>query len=308
MVTVLLIIAVVTLSMVVPPVAVVASYECKDVGVTSIVHPADTVHGASLSSGCQLNALLKPAKPTRDIIDVYATDCNNLTVHYELLNYTSPVYPDVHNAISIIDESNKVGSNYYVKNTTVDISLHIVSSNSSTETFLCLFGNDSYFSTFLYPDDREHFLKVLNFAIKCYKIQGESSRNVRFTINDTGYYFAGVSSFQILESLQINVSLTRNFYDRSDFLQDHVNCHLVQTTNNCTVNNTFADTCIMLHATVADIADFNYIGISAAGKTVYHSLPFNIVMPFVGVVFVIAVVVVVVVIAFYFNCLHCRFS
>lgn len=277
-------------------VSVVETYKCEGITVTASVHPDDTVLAARLT-GCQeAHALLTPEKSPRDFIDVYVTDCDNLTIHSELQHYTSPPYPDVDNAIVVIDQSHKSRSNYYIENTAIEFTTHLISHNS-TEVFACLFRNSSIFDKFKYPEDRDHFLSILKLATWCEKIQvaPDTTQKMAITINSTGYYFGGFSAFNLrLDFLQFNLSVTRLFYNSSDFLQDHVNCHLTRTSSNCSVNNSFSDTCIMLRATSADIDDFNYIRVNAAKQPVYqNTVRFGIVMPSVGAASLVILFIVI---------------
>lgn len=276
---------------------VIESYQCKDISITSAVHPDDTVLASQLGSCQQVNVLLSPVESPRNAIDVYVTDCNNVTIHSESKNYTSPTYPAVDSAIVIIDQSHKSRSNYFVTSTTVEVVTHLTSPNA-TDVFMCLFRNSSIFDKFLYPDSREHFFNILNLATWCDKVHvtSDTTRRMAFTINSTGYYFAGISALQLsLESLQFNVSLTRNFYNRSDFLQDHVNnCHLTQSSSNCSVRNSYLHTCIMLHATSIDIDDFDMIKVDAPKVSVYRSTMFRIVLISVGTFSLILLFIIII--------------
>ena len=251
-------------------VTVKEAYKCTDISSVSQVYLDDTVFAARLTN-CQGKALLQPVSTPRGAIDVYATSCDNATVHSESLSYTSPEYSDVDNPVTVIDQFNKTGHNYYVTNTIAEITTNM-SSHNSTEVYMCLFSNSSDYRTFMNVDER--FFNVMKLAVRCDKLQVEGSlpHKMPFTINTTGYYFVGIVALQILDTLQFNVSVERKFYDRSDFIHDRLNCHLAHVTSNCSVENAYRDTCIMLHATPIDINDFSYINVGAP-RTPLHRSP-----------------------------------
>lgn len=250
---------------------VVSVYKCQDYGAVATVFPGDTVLAAELTD-CQWNTSLKPTKTPRNVIDVYVAPCSAVKVHSEEINYTSIRFPDVTIGNPIIDEHSIV-SNYFVENTTVTITTRLGSSNSM-EAFMCLFRNSESFSTFLYPEDKNRFLNVMNSAIRCDKIQlapnTSSTHEMMFSINDTDYYYHGISPSysESLSFLQYNLSISRNFYNHSDFLNYLVSCSFRSTRSNCSINNSYSNssTCVMLYARSSiDINGFNYIAINAEG-------------------------------------------
>lgn len=273
----------------------IEKFKCQGEHTTRIVHPEDTVLAAILDQ-CQGNISLTPAKQTRNVIDVYITDCNNVQVHSEEPpEFNSPPYYDVDNAISIIEESHMT-SNYFVNGTVAEITAFIVSHNSTTSAFLCFFNNKDYFDIFKFPKNASHFLGVIKLGW-CDQLDGEYvTHSMTFKVNTSGYYFAAIGSLGKLDTLQYNLSLTRLFYNNSDFINDQVFCPLVHGSSPCVVNNgiyNYSRTCIMLHAASSDVNYFNYISIEASPIPAVQSPIFQpVLIPCVIVCFLIAILCV----------------
>ena len=267
-------------SVLIPSIAMgtlVSVYKCQDYGDIPAVFPGDTVLAAELTD-CQWNTSLKPTKTPRNVIDAYVAPCSAVKVHSKEINYASIIFPNVTIGNPIIDQHFKV-SNYFVQNTTVTVTTQLGSPNSSTatEAFMCLFHTSELFSTFLYPEDENHFLNVMKLAIRCDVIQlasnASSTCEVEFRINNTGYHFLGISpSYSTtLSFLQYNLSISRHFYNHSDFLSYLTSCSFVSTSSNCLINNSYSSTCVMLSARPSlDVNGFNYIAINAEGFPVHR--------------------------------------
>lgn len=279
---------------------VVYTYNCADISHLSSVYPGDTVLAASLQ--CQHDARLTQTLSPRAIVDVYATDCHNLTFHTKPESYSYPPYSDIDFAVPILEQG-KPGdsSNYYLENTSIEIDVRISSMNNS-EVYLCLFNNVSTFQTFKKYRD-EHLLNILMLAVTCDKIQVEANvssfHHMPLKINVTNYYFVGLSSpKQRLDSLQYNISLTRNFYNYSDFEQDYVDCHLARINSTCSISNNHSSTCILLHATFSGALDFNFVSVSAAKEPIQHTSRFVITLSssssFSGAIILIVITVTII--------------
>ena len=248
-------------------------YKCQDFEVTAVVYPEDTVLAAELTN-CQSNttAVLERVGSPSNEIDVYVAPCDAVKVHTEEKFITSP---ETHIGQTIIGLNSNKFSNYFGKNSSVSLTAQM-SSNNSTEAFMCIYANSSLFVDFLSPDSEEHFLQSMELAFWCEKIQLELytpyNYHTSFVLNN-GYYFVGISPTysNALSYLQFNLSVSRNFYNHSDFLVNKITCPLSGRGTNCSANNSYSSTCIMLHASISINNNyFNFIAINAKGFPVHH--------------------------------------
>ena len=255
---------------------VVGIYKCQDSENAAVVYPDDTVLAATLTE-CQSNttSVLERVGSPRNEIDVYVVPCDAVKLHTEEKNYTSITSPETHIGQTIIGLNSNNFSNYFGKNSSVSLTAQM-SSNDSTEAFMCIYTNSSLFGDFLNPDSEEHFLQSMEVAHWCNKIQLELytpyNYHTSFVFNN-GYYFVGISPTysNALSYLQFNLSVSRHFYNYSDFLENHITCPLSGRGSNCSAKNSYSSTCIMLHASVSiDSNYFNFIAINAEGFPVHH--------------------------------------
>ena len=234
-----------------------------DYEVIVIVYPEDTTIVSTLTY-CPKNSS-RCSKPLINPIDAYLAPCDAVKEHSVGKNYISIMYPDCTFGKQIIDMnlSNNI-SNYVhsVKNSVVTLR-----STDGAETlkfiFICI--KSKIFSNFLYSDDKKHFWDVINSAIRCNKLELQPNASIiykmAFQVNITGYYFVGISpSYNTRFSVQFNLSVSSNYYDRSDFLQYHINCSLSTENSYCPVNNSYTNTYIMMYASPSlNSNNFNYI-------------------------------------------------
>lgn len=271
-------------------------YSCEDLNVANGVHPNDTVLMAKLDKECHRNAYTEPAKPIENSVELFATNCDNLQVYTTDWNHSYLPYKDVTAGVAIIDQSHKSGSNFYIKGTNATISMHLLSSNNA-DVYICVFKNSSNFDIFKYPNvNTELFFDNLKEAVKCDMLGNVSDvlHTFSISINDTGYYFAGVASVSMLTSVQYNISVSLRYYNKSDFLTDRVPC--VPTTT-CFINISYPNTCLMATATsgLGDTPQFNYLSTKAAEVPVASSSNFKVylyvLIPFTVIFIAITVVI-----------------
>lgn len=260
---------------------VASIYKCQDYEVTAIVYPGDIILAAE-TTDCQWNtaAVLKRVGSPRNEIDVYIAPCDAVKVHSEEKNYTSIMFPEIHYGQTVIGLNSNNFSNYFGKNSSVSLAAQM-GSNDSMEAFMCIYDNATLFGSFLNPDSEEHFLQSMELALECEKIQlvpySPYNYDISIKFTDNGYYFVGISPSysDALSFLQFNLSVWRNFYNRSDFLEDLINCPLSSTGSNCSANNTYSSTCTMLYASVSiDDNYFNFVAIDAEGIPVHRRSAF----------------------------------
>lgn len=267
----------------IPYLAYYKIYHCEALNTVSTVYPGDSVLAAEIDRNCQIGGELyiAPDKSPVNIVNAYITNCDELIVYNESIVYSSPPYQDIKSAIIAIDQFDKTGSNYYLQDTAGKITASIAV-QSDTKAYMCLFSNISSFWTFKAPPDKEHFLYSIKFAKQCTieDIPSNTTHTVEmsFIADDTGYYFGAISlsPFTPSSMLQFNLTVTRRFYNLSNFIDDDLSCPLT-TAHECPLNNTFPRTCVMLYATLNEdnSNDFNDIDITAFKIPYYRSTSFR---------------------------------
>ena len=240
--------------------------KCHSYEVSSMIYSEDSILVAELTD-CQWNTSLWRSKHCTNSVNVYAPPCDAVKVHSEKKNFSSLMYSNMTFGKEIVDVNLGNISNYFVENSTVAITAE-VSSTDSTEAFMCIYTNSTIFSDFLYPSGEDYLLDVMKFAIRCDKIELRPNDSIKhkmaFQVNVTGYYFVGISpSYNTPFSVQFNLAVLSNYYNRSDFLQYRISCPLSTENSNCPVKNSYTSTCIMLYASQSfNNHDFNYFHIT----------------------------------------------
>ncbi len=231
-------------------VGVLISHLNKNQNSPSTLFPGDTILAASITTDAVLTFNEVPTNP----IHIYPVDCDTISVHTEVIKKIEDI-PNVKNGISIIDPYTS-GNSYLVLGTKAEISLQI-DAKSKSNAYICLFINASDYDTFTYPVEPNDFYKVLDKG-RC-DILENATHNMTFAVNETGYYFAAVSPRpnHMLGSLQFNLSLVRNFYNHSDFLDHEEPCSLSEATSSCEIKSKYPNTCVMEYtAPMEDSNDF----------------------------------------------------
>lgn len=258
---------------------------CRGLIVASTVATDDTVFAVELDK-CQGTSFISPINVVRvNDIKVYTPDCSKVTTYSKLVEYASPNYTNLESQ-SVTEKI----SNYYVKGTSVRITAAIESSNV-TAAILCFFDNKNYYDQFKFPNKSSNFLDIIRQGT-CKKFE-DSHLTFTFNVSSTGYYFGGIASLVTIDLLQFNRSLTRVYYNNSDFDDDLLKlCSLTSLTHNqpCVVHKKLNNICIMLHAVPTDTIGSDSIEIKSSPQQFYKSL--QIAFAVIGSTFIAMTVVV----------------
>ncbi len=213
---------------------------------------------------CQVHAAINPTVKLKNNVDTYVTNCDNVNVYSNESNISSNVSNQQSMAImdGIIPDS--IVSNYLGNGSSFAISIYI--KPQPTSVFLCIFSSEYNLSNFLYP----HSVQMFKDAIKlgdCSEKGNNSMGNNTMTIsrnialNNSGYFFIALASEfgTIIAFASYNLSLTRKFYNQSDYTKDWVSCFNA----NCQLNITYPRSCVMLYANSGETDFYNYVEVIA---------------------------------------------
>lgn len=232
-------------------------HKCEKVDDILLAYPNDTVLAPSELTECQSNASVSLVE-IQNQVQIYVVNCSSMNisteyheVDFHLINTTE--------GYSIIDVSHPSGSNYYAQKTTVEVNV----SSTTSGVFFCLFNSKDYdsFQHFLTTDDEDVFHHIILQQPTCQEL-GVNDTAIQYTINTTDYYYGGISSLDVIQSINITLSIVRRFFHVSD---DMETCALFDMTQTCPVNQVYPDTCILVNSIPLNMnhINFSYINIRA---------------------------------------------
>ncbi len=134
------------------------------------------------------------------------------------------------------------------------------------------------------------------------------THTMTFTVNksDVGYHYVAVSPLpsHVLDTLQVNVTGIRKYYNLSDLHDHQVPCSLSDVTSTCKINSSHSqDTCVLLQAVKKEEGnDFSAINIEADPQHLTRSSVFLAVITTVVVVSTLLLIGIGTAIAVIFTC------
>ena len=281
------------LSIAITPVGVVLPCKCQGIKPTSPIKGGDTILVAELTQ-CQkppnISLVHQDGRTRINDISVFFTSCDNL--HIYVINFT---YSFVEISTPIHWLLDKDQDNYFLPNTQVNITLNIYSDTTNETLVVCLlnFRDHDRLQQSTTVGERLDVVKEKN----CTEIRS-NSLSFSKTIEKAAHYFVAIVSLTDAapDSLKgdYNVSISRHFYNHSDFQTDE-KCTGLSSRKHCIEDFNSSSNCIVLYAAIDPEGTF-FDNVS----TVAEAVPFTerheliiptIVLPILGIcVLIIAIV------------------
>ena len=230
------------------PAVIVTELKCQGIEVTSPIKGGDTILVAELNQ-CQktpnISLVHQDGRTRINDIMVFFTSCDNLLVYvtnfaYSLVEISTPIQ-------WLLDQDQE---NYLRPNSHVGITLNIHSDTTNETLVVCMVNlrDHERLQKSMTVGERLDVVKENN----CMEI-GSNSLSFSKTIEKAAHYFVAIVSLTDAAPVnlngQYNVSISRHFYNHSDFQSDE-KCTGLSSRNHCIEEFNSSSNCVVLYAAI----------------------------------------------------------
>ena len=280
-----IILAILAISILVAIVLLHQEYQCKTITNGAVVYSGD-ITKAGVLTPCLSNAALTSSVDLTSI-RAFSVDCGNILTYQEHVNRNQEFYlTDDDKTFTIYD--NRVEKSSYFANGIKSRTMINITTETNATLLTCAFADYSKFKKFINQYEKLQSpsdCSIFNAS------NGQSTYKYLYNNSESSYFFIGVRiTAGNINYFSFNFSANRDYYNVSDYLQQHM-CQIFDTSN-CNLEVPFSQTCVMLNAVFDPDNDLSqFFKLTLVGTKQRLMLIFVVVLSFMALLVLITFII-----------------